>query len=143
MDDTRYGELLKLHLPKVIESTEEHERLLTAAESLMDKGDAMDEEERQILALLVTLIEAFESGVLAGEGEDDEEDDDEEEAPAPHVTLQRLMGSRSINVDDVADIFGNPHIAREVLDGKRTITRGQAKALGRFFRVPPKLFREA
>ena len=139
MDEARYGELLKELRPRIIETPEEHERLLSVAEALMEKGDALAEEEREALALVVLLIEAFEASVR-----DDEEDDDEtdQELPTPHGALARLMSSHGVELDDIAPIFGNPHIAREVLDGKRPISRAQAKELGRYFRVPDKLFRE-
>lgn len=138
MDEARYGELLKEIRPRIIETPEEHERLLSIAESLMEKGEALSEEEREALAVIVLLIEAFESQV---EAEDDEEET-EEEIPAPYVTLQRLMQNHGMEVADIAPIFGNPHLAREVLEGRRRISRGQAKELGRYFRVPEKLFRE-
>jgi HTH-type transcriptional regulator/antitoxin HigA len=140
MDEERYGELLKELRPRIIETPEEHDRLLTLAEGLMERGEALTPEERQALALMVLLIEAFESTI---EDEDaDEEDDEDEEAPAPHVALGRLMQSHGLSIDDIAHVFGNPHIAKEALDGKRAISRSQAKELGRYFRVPPKLFQE-
>jgi HTH-type transcriptional regulator/antitoxin HigA len=105
----------------------------------MERGDALTPEERQALALIVLLIEAFESTI---EDEGSEDDEEEEEAPAPHIALARLMQSHGLSLDDVAHIFGNPHIAKEALDGKRAISRSQAKELGRYFRVPPKLFQE-
>jgi HTH-type transcriptional regulator/antitoxin HigA len=104
----------------------------------MEKGDALSEEEREALALVVLLIEAFEASVR----QEEEDDEDDEADPTPHGALARLMSSHGVGLDDIAPIFGNPHIAREVLDGKRAITRGQAKELGRYFRVPDKLFRE-
>lgn len=139
MDEARYGELLKELRPRIIETPEEHERLLSVAENLMEKGDELSEEEREALALVVLLIEAFEASIR--EDEEDEEEE-EEEAPTPHTALARLMSSHGIELEDIAPIFGNPHIAREVLDGKRPISRSQAKELGRYFRVPEKLFRE-
>jgi HTH-type transcriptional regulator/antitoxin HigA len=138
MDEARYGDLLKEIRPRIIETPEEHERLLSIAEKMMEKGEHLSEEERELLALLVLLIEAFESNVL---DEDDAEEEEAEEPPAPHVVLQRLMESQGVEFDDVVPIFGNPHVAREVLDGNRPISRGQAKELGHYFRVPPKLFR--
>jgi HTH-type transcriptional regulator/antitoxin HigA len=137
MDEARYGNLLKEIRPRIIETPEEHERLLLTAEALMEKGDALSPEEREVLALVALLIEAFEANVL-----DEDEDEESDEIPAPHITLQRLMQSHGIGVDDIAPVFGNPHLAREVLDGKRPISRAQAKELGHYFRVPPKLFRE-
>ena len=145
MDENRYGELLAEHRPRLIETPEEHERLLTIAEKLMEKGDSLSVEEEQLLALIVLLVEAFET-----HGVDHDEDDDEEsdaagasapEAPTPHTTLQRLMETNGVSVADIADVFGTPHIAREVLEGRRPISRSQAKQLARFFRVPDKLFR--
>jgi hypothetical protein len=61
MDEKRYGELLAEHRPRLIESPEEHERLLTLAESLMDRGEELREEEEHLLALIVLLIEAYET----------------------------------------------------------------------------------
>ena len=83
------------------------------------------------------LVEAFESTVEDEEAEDDEE---AEECPPPHVALMRLMQSNEVGLDDIAPIFGNPHLARDAVDGKRPISRGQAKELGRYFRVPQSCF---
>jgi HTH-type transcriptional regulator / antitoxin HigA len=142
MDENRYGELLKELRPRIIETAEEHERLLTVAETLMEKGDTLSPEEREALALIVLLIEAFESTVEdEGAGEEDG-DADAEECPPPNMALVRLMQSHKIALEDIAPIFGNPHLAQDALDGKRAISRGQAKELGRYFRVPAKLFRE-
>jgi HTH-type transcriptional regulator/antitoxin HigA len=136
MDEQRYGALLAEARPRIIETSEEHDRMLAVAESLMEKGDALGEEEQQLLALVVLLIEAYEIH-FANEDEDEAEI---EPPPAPHVTLERLMFSHGLAVDDVAHVFGNPHVAREVLEGKREISRRQAKELGKFFRVPARLF---
>ncbi len=127
----------------MIDTLEEHERLLTIAEALMDRGAALSREERKLLELLVLLIQTFENQVLDSEvGEDDEEEEDTGKAPLPqpHETLQRLMESRHWEHDALVDIFGNPHLAGEVLAGRRPISKGQAKALAKLFRVPVKLF---
>ena len=136
MDEQRYGTLLAEARPRIIETSEEHDRMLALAESLMEKGDALGEEEQQLLALTVLLIEAYEIHFA----HDDEEEDESEPPPPPHVALERLMFSHGLAVDDVAHVFGNPHVAREVLEGKRPISRRQAKELGNFFRVPARLF---
>lgn len=137
MDEQRYGELLREIRPRIIETAEEHERLLSIAETMMEKGEALMAEERELLALIVLLVEAFEANVL--EDEPDEEGD--EGPPAPHIALQRLLQGHELDVEDIAPIFGNPALAREAVSGKRPISRGQAKELGKYFRVPPKLFR--
>jgi HTH-type transcriptional regulator / antitoxin HigA len=135
MDEERYAALLAEARPRIVETPEEHERLLALAEGLMEKGELAEEEEK-LLALVVLLSEAYE---VSFSGDDDEEGD-EEQAPAPHVTLQRLMFSHDLKLDDVAHVFGNPHIAKEAMEGKREISKRQAKELGKFFRVPAKLF---
>ena len=141
MNEERYGNLLKEIRPRLIESPEEHERLLSVAEALMEKGEALSEEEREALALIVLLVEAFEAQVMGDEAEE-EEAEEEGETPSPHIALQRLMESHQLEVDDVAPIFGTPHTAREVLEGRRPISRTQAKELSRYFSVPAKLFQE-
>lgn len=138
MDEQRYGDLLKEIRPRIIDNAEEHERLLSAAEALMEKGDTLSVEEHDALALLVLIIEAFESNAAEEDGGEEED----EECPSPHLTLQRLMESRGLGVDDVSSVFGNPRLTHEVLEGRRSISRGQAKELGKLFHVPPKLFQE-
>ncbi len=141
MDEQRYSELLASTRPCVIDSPEEHERLLTAAEELMDKGAALAPEERKLLELLVLLIGVFEEEVTAAEeNADDHDGADIVTTPQPHETLQRLMESRGWQRDVLVDIFGNPHLTSEVMAGRRLISKGQARALGKLFRVPEKLF---
>lgn len=130
-DAQKYGELLARTLPVVIDNLQDHERLLTAAEALMDRGDDLSNEERKLLELLVVLVEIFEHEV---------EEADEQAQPLPHETLQRLMQSRELGPESLNDVFGNPKLTADALDGKKAISKGQAKALGKLFDVPAKLF---
>ncbi|MEO8657135.1 MAG: transcriptional regulator [Bryobacteraceae bacterium] len=139
MNLDRYAELLATARPVVIESEEEHDHMLSVAEGLMEKGENLGPEEEKLLALVVLLIEAFESTV-EGSDPDEDEDDGPAEPPKPHETLRRLLEARGLELRDISDFFGNPQIAREALEGRRPISRGQAKQLGNYFRVPPKLF---
>ena len=88
MDEERYGELLKELRPRIIETPEEHDRLLTLAEGLMERGEALTPEERQALALMVLLIEAFESTI---EDEDADEEDDEEAEARGATELKKAL----------------------------------------------------
>jgi HTH-type transcriptional regulator / antitoxin HigA len=135
-----YGDLLKEAKPGIIDSEEEHDRLLTIAENYMERGGSLIPEERKLLELIVFLIQDFERSVENSEREDDEDDDGNAEVPEPHLTLQRLLDGRGLQLADVADIFGNSYNAELVLAGKKPISRGQAKALGKYFKVPDKLF---
>ena len=80
MDEARYGELLAEIRPALIESPEEHDRMLTAAETLMEKGSALTPEEQRVLELLVFLIKSFEDSVLAEEAADESTDESGAEA---------------------------------------------------------------
>ncbi len=120
----------------MIEDPQEHDRLLTIAEELMDKGDALSPEERKLVELLVLLIELFEREVE----EEDEEDGGDHALPLPHETLQRLLQARGWDATALNDVFGNTSITKDALEGRRTISKGQAKALGKLFGVPNKLF---
>ena len=130
-------------LPGVVDTPEEHERLLTIAEDLMDKGAELSREQRKLLELLVLLIQAYENQVLENDSADDDEQEENSSRaplPRPHETLGRLMESRGWDPGVLIDIFGNPHLVAEVMAGRRPISRGQAKGLARLFRVPVKLF---
>ncbi len=139
MDHTRYGQLLAEIRPALIETPDEHDRLLTAAEQLMEQGPNLPPEEQRILELLVFLIKSFEDSVLAAE-EDDDEDRPEAVQSLPHETLKRFLEARGLEPADIEHFFGNPAACREALSGARRITRGQARLLGNFFQVPHKLF---
>lgn len=132
-DRERYVRLFAEVCPGPIETEQEHERLLDVAEALMDKGEAMSPEERRFAALLVILIETYEQQM-------ENEDDGVAEPPAPFETLNRLLASRDLEPADIEHIFGNIHLTREVLAGRRPISGRQAKELGKFFRVPAALF---
>lgn len=140
--EERYAALLATARPSIIGSPEEHERLLNEAEALMEKGNVLAPEEVKLLSLLVFLIESYEAGL-----DEDEDREDEQEEPAvtmnppePHETLQRLLQARTLELSDVEHVFGNSHLAREVVTGQRSISRGQARELAKFFQVPAKLF---
>ncbi|MDQ6760117.1 MAG: transcriptional regulator [Acidobacteriota bacterium] len=105
----------------------------------MDRGAGLSGEERKLLELLVLLIHSFESQILE-ESEEDEAEDAETPLPQPHETLQRFMESRGWQNDVLTDVFGNPRLVGEVMAGRRPISKGQAKALAKLFRVPVKLF---
>jgi antitoxin component HigA of HigAB toxin-antitoxin module len=139
MDEKRYGELLAEYRPRLIETPEEHERLLTIAEQLMEKGDTLAPEEEQLLALIVLLVEAYETN--AAEDTEEEAEGAAEQVPSPGETLKRLMGSHGMELQDIAHVFGNPHLAREAIEGHRSISHNQARQLSKMFRVPDRLFR--
>lgn len=128
LDRKKYTQLLSQALPVRITNEKEHERLLTEAARLMDKEEKeLTPEENTLLDLLVTLIEEYE----------------EPQYPiaqaSPHEMLNHLMEARGLTHKDVWPLFGSKGVASEVLNGKRAISKAQAKKLAEFFHVSPAL----
>jgi HTH-type transcriptional regulator / antitoxin HigA len=123
-----YASLLGDVLPKVIESEEENELFLAEVEKLMAFGEDLTPEQLQLMNLLVSLIEPF------------EEQHYSLHAATPLEVLNELVLQRELKQKDLVPVFGSQGIASEVLNGKRSISKAQAKALGDFFHVSPALF---
>jgi HTH-type transcriptional regulator / antitoxin HigA len=129
IDARKYARLLTRTLPVPIETEKEYERRLTEAKHLMEKGEeALTAEEGKLLGLLVTLIEQY------------EEHHYPIDPVSPQVMLQHLMEARGLTHKDVWALFGSKGVASEVLNGKRAVSKAQAKKLAEFFHVSPALF---
>jgi HTH-type transcriptional regulator/antitoxin HigA len=125
----RYGQLLLEALPRPIQTEAENERALAVVNELMAKGEEnLTPEETALLELLVQLIERFEEQAYPIP-----------EAPGYRV-LRTLMENRGIKQADLLPIFGSRGIASEVFNGKRAISKAQAKKLGEFFDISPAAF---
>ena len=129
LDAKKYARLLRRALPAPLETEAEYERLLAEVKRLMDKGaEARSPEEDKLFDLLVTLIEQYE----------------EKQYPMdpvkPHEMLHHLMAVRGLTHKDVWSLFGSKGVASEVLNGKRSISKAQAKKLAAFFHVSVALF---
>jgi HTH-type transcriptional regulator / antitoxin HigA len=128
IDRQTYANLLAEIQPVAIETEEENERMLAEVEKLMSYGEDLTPEQEQLLKLLVALIEQF-------------EDQHYQLNPAtPHEVLNELMLARSLKQSDLVGILGSKGVTSEVINGKRGISKAQAKALGEFFHVSPALF---
>jgi HTH-type transcriptional regulator / antitoxin HigA len=123
-----YASLLGDVLPKVIESEEENELFLAEVEKLMAFGEDLTPEQLQLMNLLVSLIEQF------------EEQHYSLHPATPLEVLNELVLQRDLKQKDLVPVFGSQGITSEVLNGKRSISKAQAKALGDFFHVSPALF---
>ncbi len=122
-----YGQLLVKYQPKVIATEEENELAIALASELEYKTNRTLEEEA-ILELLVTLIEKFE--------------DEHYPIPegTPHQMLIHLMEASNIKQENLVGIIGSRGVVSEVVNGKRSISKAQAKALAEFFSVDVGLF---
>src|SRR5438105_34567 len=120
IDPRKYGRLLARTLPAVIETEDDNERMLAEIHKLMLKGDDLSPEEEALLELMSKLVETFEK-----------EHYPIEPAP-PHEILLTLMEGRGLRQRDLLGIFGSSGIASEVINGKRSISKAHALALGGF-----------
>jgi HTH-type transcriptional regulator/antitoxin HigA len=127
IDKVAYTALLAEYQPKVITTEEENERALEIAEKLMMVQNRTPEQSA-LLKLLVILIEKF------------EDDHYQLNAATPQSILQHLMEARGIRQEDLIGVIGSRGVVSEVVDGKRSISKKQAKALGEFFHISPELF---
>lgn len=131
VDTTKYGLLLMQTLPSAISNEQELERLTAEIDRLMTKGikeNDLSPEENSLLELLAVLVEAYE----------------DEHYPMPEATpnevLKFLMEDRELKQKDLLHIFGSTGITSEVVNGKRSISKAQAKKLAEFFKVSVELF---
>jgi len=128
-DVRKYSRLVSKVAPLIIETEAEFERADTEVGRLLRKGyDKLSVEERRLLALLSRLIEDYEDRTFPVP-----------DSP-PHRTLQFLMEQNDLRQADLVKIFGSRGRVSEVVNGKRAISKSQAKALGEFFKVSPELF---
>ena len=112
--------------PVIIETEDENERLLAIVEKMMNRDLSLEEE--RLFDLLVKLIEDFEARHYPmGD-------------VAPHEILQFLMEQRDLRQRDVVHLFGSSGVASEVINGKRAISKAQAKKLAEFFHVSVEVF---
>jgi len=123
-----YANLLANTLPKVIETEEECVRVEKIVGELLKKGDRLSPEEDKLLDLLSDLIENYEDKVYPIE-----------DAP-PNEMLKFLMRENNLKQGDLLHIFGSSGIASEVVNGKRSISKAQAKKLAEYFKVSVELF---
>ncbi|MEH2248299.1 helix-turn-helix domain-containing protein [Nostoc sp.] len=126
-DETAYGNLLAEIAPKVIETEEEYERILAVVERLTFAKNRTPE-ERILHKLLVKLIEAYEAQNYPMD------------LAAPHEILQHIMEASGTRQADLVGVIGSSGVVSEVVNGKRSISKAQAKVLGDYFKVLPSLF---
>ncbi|CAN5756858.1 hypothetical protein BH20ACI4_BH20ACI4_23620 [soil metagenome] len=131
VDEKKYGLLLMEVLPSAISSEDELEKMTEQVNRLMTKGikqDGLSPEEERLLELLAVLIEDYE----------------DEHYPIPDLPpnefLKYLMEENSLKQSDLLHIFGSSGIASEVVNGKRAISKTQAKKLAEHFKVSAELF---
>jgi HTH-type transcriptional regulator / antitoxin HigA len=126
-DRSAYGILIAEVAPKVIETEEEYNQALVVAERLTFAKE-LTPEESVLLQLLVLLIETYEAAHCPME------------QPTPQEVLQHIMEVSGTRQSDLVGIVGSSGVVSEIVNGRRSISKAQAKALGEYFKVSPSLF---
>ena len=126
-DQSRYVDLLANFVPQVITSEAEYDRALAIAEPLVANRN-LSNEESQFLSLMVTLIEDYENKHYPmGD-------------VTPHATLLHLMEYSGTSQEDLVGSIGSHDLVAKIVNGTRSISLIEAKALGAYFKVLPSLF---
>ena len=129
-DPNAYANLLVEYLPGVIQTEEDNEKALEFAGRLMKKGDGnRSPEEERLLDLLITLIEDFEEKAYPMG-----------QMSNPAVAVRELMLEHELKQTDMVEIFGSQGVVSQVLNGKREISKAQARKLSERFRLPIDVF---
>ena len=128
LDERQYRKLLDVTLPVAIRTEAEYHRLLSAAATLMDKReDEMSEEEGRLLELLGILIDEYENRAHPLP------------KAKPHKMLAYLLEEKNMKPSDLWTVLPKSRVS-EILNGKRGISKAQAKLLAELLRVPVDLF---
>jgi HTH-type transcriptional regulator/antitoxin HigA len=128
IDEAAYGRLLRKTLPRPIRTEKENEHYLRIVERLMDLGPRMTPEQGELLDLLVTLIERFESERYSLS------------AASAGEVLRELMEARATKFSELGAIIGSKGVASEILSGKRGLSKANIKRVAQHFRVSPEVF---
>jgi HTH-type transcriptional regulator / antitoxin HigA len=127
-DKAIYSNLLTEFVPKIIETEEEYETALQVFEPLFFKKNRTPE-ERAFYLLLRMLIEDYEEAHYSMP------------ASLPHEVLQHILESSGMRQADLVELgIGSSGVVSEIVNGKRAISKAQAKILADRFKVSPSLF---
>jgi|CZKE01.1.fsa_nt_gi HTH-type transcriptional regulator/antitoxin HigA len=130
IDLKRYGRLLAKAAPRVIATEEENGRAIAIVESLVQKGErSMTPEEDALLDLLTNLIRDYEAMAYP-----------RREESSPHEMVAFLLEQRGLAPKDLWPVIGSKGRVSEILAGRRSISKEQAKKLAEFFQVRADLF---
>ena len=119
-------------IPKIIETKEEYEQFLAVVERLVFKKQEDTLEEATLFKLLVKLIKDYEEETYNLK---------EWSKTSPHSLLQHLMEARGMKqVDLVGVLSPSKGLVSSIVNGKRQISKAQAKKLGEIFNISPSVF---
>jgi HTH-type transcriptional regulator / antitoxin HigA len=129
-DRAQYTDLLIKYQPKVIETKEEYRKTLKIVEYFVFKKERSPE-ELALYDLAIMLVKDYESKICPM---------DDWRTQSPTEMLQYMLETSGKRQADLVGVIGSSGIVSEVVNGKRSISKSQAKKLGEMFKVSPSLF---
>jgi HTH-type transcriptional regulator / antitoxin HigA len=114
---------------KIIETEEEYRQTLAVVEYFVFKKDCSPE-ELAIYDLTIILVKDYESKICPM---------DDWRTQSPTEMLKYLLETSGKRQADLVGVIGSSGIVSEVVNGKRAISKSQAKKLGEIFQVSPSL----
>jgi HTH-type transcriptional regulator / antitoxin HigA len=119
-------------IPKIIETQEEYDHFLAVTERLISKKQTRTSEETILFRLLVKLIRDYEEETYSLQ---------EWSQTLPHLLLQHLMDARGMKQVDLVGILSPSRgLVSSIVNGKRAISKSQAKKLGELFNISSSVF---
>jgi len=123
-----FQELCKMHLPRPIHDDVEYENTVELLDRLavLPRRTSGQEEYLETLSILA---EKYDQNLL------------EDSATSDAIArIRRLMANHDMNASDLGRIPGNRSLGAAILRGERKISRANAAALGRRFKMNPGAF---
>jgi HTH-type transcriptional regulator / antitoxin HigA len=127
-------DLLAQYQPKLIETQEDYRQALVVVEYFVFKKER-SAEELALYDLTLLLVKTYESQKCPM---------DDWRTQSPTEMLQYLLETSGKKQSDLVGMIlvlrGSSGVISEIVNGKRTISKAQAKKLGEIFQVSPSLF---
>src|ERR1035438_3745193 len=128
LDPVAYGKLLAAELPQPIQNDRDFDSMVARLEELDFAKRKLTQEEKALREILAALIEVY-----------DEEHYQIPEQP-PHEMVKFLMEQRGLKQADLVSVLGSRAQVSDLVNGKRGISKAQAKKLAEYFGVSAELF---
>jgi len=123
-----YGKLLAMELPRPIQNDREFDRMVARLEELDFAKRKLTREEKALRQILAALVEVY-----------DQEHHHVPEQP-PCETVKYLMEQRGLKQADLVPVLGSRAQVSDLVNGKRGISKAQAKKLAEYFGVSAEIF---
>jgi HTH-type transcriptional regulator/antitoxin HigA len=127
IDKTIYSQLLGKFQPKIIKTKEEYDGASCILLELMLRKERSPE-ETELLQLIAMIIQEFDKR------------QEQPEPASPQEVLLHLMEERNLKQVDLVGKIGSKGVVSEIVNGKRSISKAQAKILAEIFHVSVSVF---